>query len=156
MASARALSRGAMCTRTSTCTCVSSLRASSRRPIAQSAQANFRLPAAGVFTAGSREPETQIVQADAWRVNSSHASAPPSNGRTRVTPYFLRMSAARALEASFGQVQKRTISRSRGISLCRAASSPRGMCIAAGIGGSPVDNPPRTSTTRTLSPVSSI
>ena len=60
-------------------------------------------------------------------ISCSQASAPPNSGRTRVIPYFFKMSAARALEASFGQVQKRTISRSRGISLCRAASSLRGM-----------------------------
>jgi hypothetical protein len=45
---------------------------------------------------------------------SSHASAPPRNGRTFVKPRDLRSRAARALEASFGQLQKRTISRSRG------------------------------------------
>ena len=37
--------------------------------------------------------------------SSTHASKPPSSGRTRVIPYFLRSSAARALVASFGQVQ---------------------------------------------------
>src|SRR5580658_4556648 len=36
-------------------------------------------------------------------VSSSHASAPPASGRTRVMPYFFRSSAARAAEASFGQ-----------------------------------------------------
>lgn len=61
-----------------------------------------------------------------------HAASPPSSGWTRVTPYFISASAARALEASLGHVQKRTISRSRGSSFLRASISSNAKWKAPG------------------------
>jgi hypothetical protein len=46
---------------------------------------------------------------------SNHALNPPASGRTFSIPLLFRSSATRALVASFGQVQNKTISRSRGI-----------------------------------------
>lgn len=47
---------------------------------------------------------------------SRQPKKPPASGRTLLIPFFLSCSAARALEASFGQVQYRTTSPSLGIS----------------------------------------
>src|SRR5205809_3575598 len=54
---------------------------------------------------------------------SRQLSKPPSSGRTRASPALRSWSAARALVASFGHVQYRTISRSPGNSLCRRSIS---------------------------------
>jgi hypothetical protein len=80
------------------------------------------------------------------RIIFSHASAPPSNGRTRVMPWDLSSSATRALEASFGQVQKRMISRSRGICCELAVRSSAENRMAPGTELASVSCPPRKST----------
>jgi hypothetical protein len=80
------------------------------------------------------------------RIMLSHASAPPCNGRTRVMPWDLRRSATRALEASFGQVQKRMISRSRGICFELAVRSSAENRMAPGTELESVSSPPRKST----------
>ena len=76
----------------------------------------------------------------------SHASAPPSSGRTCVMPWDLRSSAARALEASFGQLQYRMISRSRGICLDPAMRSSVERRTAPGTEGEWSFTPARKST----------
>ena len=84
--------------------------------------------------------------------NVSQASAPPSRGRPRPMPCDFNRSAARALEASLGQLQTRMISRSRGISWPRTASSPGEIRMAPGMrAGSPA-KPPRRSTIQSSSP----
>jgi hypothetical protein len=92
--------------------------------------------------AGARCFRSRIPQARAWGERASGCTGkplarqpdrPPSRGRTRAIPFRSRASATRALVASLGQEQKRTISTSRGISKWRCSSSSAATRRAPGI-----------------------
>ena len=76
---------------------------------------------------------TLVLAPSTRKPRSFHAPKPPASGRTRSMPLRFNSNATRALVASFGQVQNKMISRSRGIWPCPSSIFSGARRMAPGI-----------------------